>query len=147
MINLDDDGYVKLHLRSFRGIRMEHFVSGLEEEAHDGNLAEGACASTIEGYTEWVSASAPIISLGWDWVFDPMRIPSMLVRQSSLRTNVMLLDNDGVEVGPFKTAVLLEAVLDCFGWQETVLDEIENRYSMHQKPAPPVQEMHSRQLE
>lgn len=131
---LDDDGYVKLHLRNFRGIRMQHFVSGLEEEVRDETPMEGACVSTIEGYTEWVSATTPVISLGWDWIYDPMRVPSMQVRQGSLRTNVMLLDNDGTEVGPLKTAILLEAVLDCFGWQETVLDAIENRYSMHRKP-------------
>ncbi|PNS08163.1 DUF4902 domain-containing protein [Solilutibacter silvestris] len=136
MMILDQDGYVKLYLRNFRGIRMEHFVSGLEEDAHEKTPMEGASVSTIEGYTEWVSTSVPVISLGWDWIFDPMRIPSMLVRQNSLRTNVMFLDNDGAEVGPFKTAVLLEAVLECFGWQETVLDAIENRYAMHQKTPP-----------
>lgn len=131
---LDDDGYVKLQLRSFHGIRLQHFVSGLDEESPGGASMEGAYVSTIEGYTEWVSISAPVISLGWDWIYDPMRIPSMLVRQGTLRTNVMLLDNDGIEVGHLKTSVLLEAVLDCFDWQETVLGAIENRYSMHQTP-------------
>ena len=133
---LDDDGYVKLQLRNFHGIRFQHFVSGLEEESPDMAPMEGACVSTIEGYTEWVSMSVPVISLGWDWIYDPMRDPSMLVRQSSLRTNVMLLDHDGIELGPLKTSVLLEAVLDCFDWQQTVLGAIENRYSMHPSPSP-----------
>ncbi len=133
---LDDDGYVKLQLRNFHGIRLQHFVSGLDEESPESTSMEGACVSTIEGYTEWVSISAPVISLGWDWIYDPMRIPAMLVHPGSLRTNVMLLDNDGAEVGPLKTSVLLEAVLDCFDWQETVLGAIENRYAMHPGPMP-----------
>ncbi len=138
MIILDDDGYVKLRLRNFRGIRMEHFVSGLEEETTGEPRLEGASLSTIEGYTEWVSGSTPVISLGWDWFLDPMRVPPMQVRESSLRTNVMLLDNDGMEMGPLKTAVLLEALLDGFGWQDIVLEEIGTRYAM--QPAPPARE-------
>ena len=106
--------------------------------------ASGASLSTIEGYTEWVGGSAPVISLGWDWFLDPMRLPPMQVRENSLRTNVMLLDNDGVEMGPLKTAVLLEALLDGFGWQDIVLEEIGSRYAM--QPALPVQERHSQLL-
>ena len=129
MIKLDSDGYIRLHPNDFHEIQMIHLVSGLAEHSEEQTAGSGGLASKINGYTEWVSTCMPVISLGWDWQLNVPTQPPVLVRENSPNSNVMLLDTFGRDVGPYKTAILLEAIVDNLMWQSTVLEAITRRYA------------------
>jgi len=69
MIILSEDGYVRLTLEAFLVTSLVHLVSGLDEDSPLISQ-EGGSLARISGYTEWVSATPPIITLGWDWWLD-----------------------------------------------------------------------------
>ena len=129
MIRLDADGYVRLRLDEFGAVQMIHLVSGLMDDGEEVALANSDTSSSIDGYTEWVSASTPVISLGWDWKLDPLEATTPLVRLESPRSNVMLIDRSGYDIGPLNTAVLLETVVDDIHWQSAVFSAIAQRYA------------------
>lgn len=65
-ITLSADGYVRLTLDTLLTIRFSHSISGMYEDMLI-SAGEGASLSATYGYTEWVSTTKPLLSLGWDW--------------------------------------------------------------------------------
>lgn len=128
-ITLLDDGYVRLHLPTLQGLPLIHLVSELDVENHPSPLPHGAMLASIYGYTEWVSTTVPVISIGWDWRLDTTRIPPRLVRTVEPRSNLMLRDDQDRDIGPAKTAALLEPVVDALAWRDVVSEVINSRYS------------------
>lgn len=127
MITLSADGHVRLTLATLLDLRLIHLISGLDDE----NLPaprQGATLSTISGYTEWVTQTKPVVTIGWDWSLDTLR-GQELVREGEPRSNVMLLDCHGRDLGAEKTSLLLEAAVDSFQWQDVVQHTINERYS------------------
>lgn len=119
MIKIDSDGYIRLRPDVLRGIPLVHLASGLDEEEHDG--AAGAAVSAIRGYTEWASASTPAISMGWDWRMETLVRPIRVVREESPRSNIMLVDELGNDIGPDKTASHLETLVETLDWKPIVI--------------------------
>jgi hypothetical protein len=128
VIALSGDGYVRLMLETFLTISLAHLVSGLDEDHPIPFRNEGSLAS-ISGYTEWVSATMPIITLGWDWRLDVSKGKFDYVRLGAPRCNVMLVDAMQCDLGPFQTSVLLETAIDTLTWQEEVQKQIAARYA------------------
>jgi len=123
-----DEGCVELRLDSLLATPLVHLVSGLDEE--DGvDLKHDGKQTTISGYTEWVSTSEPIISLGWDWHLDPLRGAPWCVRSSPPRSNIRLLDESMREVEWRKSQLALEGVVDALSWQEGTQAAIASRYA------------------
>lgn len=128
-ISLLEDGWVRLRFATLQDIPLVHLVSGLDEEQHAAPLPHGATAAAISGYTEWVSTTVPVISIGWDWWLDTSSLPPKLVLAGEPRSNVMLLDLRDRDIGMVKTAVILEAVVDALAWQGIVREVIRSRYA------------------
>jgi hypothetical protein len=61
-----DTGYIYLTVDEFCAGALVHLISGIDQECHLAGGA-GAVATAITGYTEWVSADAPLVTIGWDW--------------------------------------------------------------------------------
>ncbi len=123
MIKTDDDGYIRLHRGALDQIRLVHLVSGLDEEECRGGAA-GAVHSAIRGYTEWSSASTPAVSVGWDWHIDTLARPVSAACRDAPRSNVMLVDEQGRDVGPDHTARCLRQLVEALDWKPVVLDAI-----------------------
>ncbi len=128
IITLSEDGYVRLTLKTFLVTPLVHLVSGLDEDS-PAPSQEGGSLARISGYTEWVSASTPIITLGWDWWLDVSQGQTVYVRLSAPRSNVMLVDAMQRDLGSAQTSVLLEAAIDEFAWREEVQKQIVTRYA------------------
>ncbi|WP_053007608.1 DUF4902 domain-containing protein [Pragia fontium] len=61
-----DDLRVKVHIDFFEHIEFIHLHSAVYEEPANQHFL-GGVATVINGYTEWVSQTSPVISMGWDW--------------------------------------------------------------------------------
>lgn len=128
------DFYVRLHEAALSRMAWIHLESGVDllDERDDSpcdRLLEGARLSgAIRGYTEWVSESLPLISFGWDW---SMTLSGTLqLNRHSIRTNVMLLDECGRDLGRSASVAGVVRLIDQRQWQEAVLS------AMHHHSAP-----------
>lgn len=91
---------------------------------------EGAVFADCTGYTEWVSNTSPVISIGWDWVFQHSQIGGAgYKRVSKPKTNLMLVDMQQCDLRSFKTAALVERIIDEIDWQKVVQNWITTRYA------------------
>ena len=126
-MRLSPDGYVRLTPEQFQAIPLVHLLSGLDPD-EPLHLYEGARQTFISGYTEWVSETAPVITLGWDWRLEGSSGQARYLRTGFPRSNIMLVDNLRQDLGSVKTAKLLEVAIDKTDWQATVQRYITDRY-------------------
>ena len=127
-IILFEDGYVRLTVETFLDMPLVHLVSGLDEDKPIPSQEGGSLAS-ISGYTEWVSATTPIVTLGWDWWLDMSQGQAVYVRLGESRSNIMLVDAMQGDLGTAKTLVLLEAAIDALEWREVAQEHITTLYA------------------
>ena len=80
----------------------------MDEEPAAGPRTGGAQLSEILGYTEWVSTETPAITIGWDWRLSASKGAASCLRFGEVRSNVMLMDDQGRDLGPPDPVALLE---------------------------------------
>jgi hypothetical protein len=126
------DGYVRLTMAAFRAIPLAHLLSELDADVNlPPSTASGACLASIIGYTEWTSLTTPALSLGWDWRIATASGRVRYEREGEARSNVMLVDSRGRDLGGLATGVLLCAAVDVLEWEQAVDNYINNRYACH----------------
>ena len=129
---MSPDGYVRLTVTAFRAIALTHLLSELDADLNlPPSTASGACLASIVGYTEWASQTTPALSLGWDWRIATTAGRVRYEREGEVRSNVMLVDTRGRDLGALATGVLLGVAVDILGWEQAVDHYINNRYAWH----------------
>ncbi len=128
MIALSDDSYIRLTLETCLATPFVHLLSGLDDDKPI-IPQEGASLARISGYTEWLSTTTPTLTLGWDWGLDVSQGQPFYVRLGAPRSNIMLVDAIAHDLGPTKTSVLLETVIDALAWQKETHQYIVTRYA------------------
>lgn len=71
------------------------------------------------GFSEWKTDTIPAISLSWGWFIDN-RSSRLLLAPDGVRSNVMLVDALGYDLGPIRTSSLFCTWLSAFDWQRPV---------------------------
>ena len=128
MPTLSEDGYLRMTASTFENIPLVHLLSGLDVEKIDSNqLQTNACG--ISGYTEWVSSSTPVVTVGWDWRIEIAEGTARYVLDGLPRSNLMFLDAQRRDIGPFRTAAILKAAVEAMIWQEETSNAISARYA------------------
>lgn len=127
-VTLSADGYVRLTLDTLLTIQFSHSISDLYEDTVF-SAGEGGRLSIIYGYTEWVSATKPLISLGWDWQLGGAQGTVQYWRVDCPYSNIMLIDEQLRDLGASNTAALLESIIDLMRWQTEVNKHIVARYA------------------
>jgi hypothetical protein len=129
MMTLSDDGLIRLTVETLRTIPFTHLLSGLDE--HDGSppICEAASLDSISGYTEWVSTTSPVITLGWDWWLDPSAVPPVYTPIGEPRSNVMIVDAQHRDLGRRRSDAALAMLISTWSWQVTVEQHIRSRYA------------------
>jgi hypothetical protein len=131
-LRLSADGYVRLNLAALRAVQLTHLLSELDADMQTAHCrASGASAASIVGFTEWVSHTTPALSLGWDWRIATIAGQVRYERDGEVRSNVMLINARGRDMGETATGVLLCVAVDGLRWQRVVDDYISNRYARH----------------
>ena len=124
------DGTVRLDRSTLLEIRFRHIISGLYEEpvTNTIGMGKGATIARLEGYTEWVSETRPLITLGWDWEWQFISERSGYRRREAPFTNITLVDQDGHDIGSTETVRVLSDLIDYIDWEDVVALYLAARY-------------------
>ena len=117
------DGYLRMTFESFRRSQLVHLFSGLDED-RPARDCSGASYSAITGYTEWISESQPLISVGWDWKLTGFQGIANLIHSGIPGSNLMFVCQQGNDIGLHNTRQLLENWITTFSWQTETLNAI-----------------------
>ncbi len=106
----------------------EFYALDIVHSSCDIELAVGGRAGTADlalGTTEWSSrrVDRARVNFGWDWVYDrgSQRIES---QWSTLRSNALLLDGAGMELGEQGLRVCLALHMTRLRWERVVADHL-----------------------
>ncbi|RJG07419.1 DUF4902 domain-containing protein [Noviherbaspirillum cavernae] len=115
---MSPDGYIRLPLASLNALSFVHLFSEGDDDFLQELRAQTVPACSA-GFSEWKSDTSPPISLGWGW-FIHSQSHRMLLAPDGIRSNVMLIDAHGYDLGPGKTSNLFCMWLNAFDWQGVV---------------------------
>ncbi|QJE01532.1 DUF4902 domain-containing protein [Massilia forsythiae] len=111
------DGYIRLTQAQLVRIELVHLFSGFDDP-------DSATDDIVTGYTEWVSvmnSKGSAISVGWDWQLRRLGGVPNLARISNPRSNLMLQDSSIIDLGQFKTEIILASFVDALDWKDNTL--------------------------
>jgi hypothetical protein len=121
---ISPDGYIRLSLASLCTAPLLHLFSTVDHHFLE-ELQEQTVPARSAGFCEWKSATAPEISMGWGW-FIHDELERLFLAPDAVRSNVMLIDALGYDLGAAKTSNLFCTWLNIFEWQETVNNALGN---------------------
>ena len=93
-----------------------------EYESAARAFAGASATSSIRGYTEWISDLTPGVSVGWDWLVAASG--ELTMDPNSVRTNVMLVDEQDRDLGIEATIEAIVRYINRHPWQEAALDAL-----------------------
>jgi|SRR5947207_2330294 len=119
--SLCPDGYIRTSLTVLASRDFKHVMSARDEDVLT-ELLECCVPVSLAGWTEWVSTTEPVVSLSWDWCVEPNS--QRLLRIEDVRSNLMLVDRRGYDVGMSRTARIVGMWLAVFDWQAIVREAV-----------------------
>ncbi|MEK6350864.1 MAG: DUF4902 domain-containing protein [Burkholderia sp.] len=110
------DGYVRIPRHQLRVLRFAHRATELDRSLLD-ELNDGRIVARCAGITEWEcrSDTCRYITVGWDWFVDACGHATLA--DDDVRSNVMLLDDTGRDLGMRQTASAFRDVIERLDWQ------------------------------
>lgn len=124
---LSSDGYIRLSLTSLSKLSFVHLFS-THDDAFLAELRAQDVPACSAGFTEWKSDAEPAVSLGWGWFIHDDSDQIMLA-PDGVRSNVMLLDTYGYDLGARRTSDLFCTWLQVFPWQDVLSMILNQKYS------------------
>ena len=115
------DGYLRLQTQELGSIALQHLISNVDDEVTDPVQRCGA-ATTLSGYTEWVSSVEPALSIGWDWEWRGAPGRPEVVRSGLPRTNILVVSEASVPLTWEDSLEVLAHFIDAIDWQRAALD-------------------------
>lgn len=124
---MSPDGYIRLRLSCLDTLPFVHLVSASDDELLQ-ELQSQTVPARRAGFSEWVSDTVPPVSVGWGWFIhsDTERI---MLAPDGVRSNVMLIDRSGYDLGPETSTRLFGAWLSSFEWQPVVNEALGDHAS------------------
>lgn len=118
------DFYVRSGETHFQRLPLRHVQSELEltSELQPLRESEGASASVLCGCSEWVTESDPPITAGWDWTVTTSG--DVLLNRHSVRTNLMLVDASGQDLGHVVSIAAVVRRIEQLPWQHSALSAL-----------------------
>ncbi len=115
---LSPDGYIRMQFACLAKLSLVHLYSDSDSDFLQ-ELKVQTVSARIAGFCEWQSETEPAVSLGWGW-FIHSQSDRMMLAPDPVRSNVMLIDAQGYDLGQRQTANLFYAWLGEFDWRNTV---------------------------
>lgn len=125
-----NDGLLRLQQGELSAMKLVHLISGIDDDAAPATHSPRCGSSTtLSGYTEWVSAQEPNLTLGWDWQLETDPMSSRVVRLGLPRTNVLVVKGEHDPL-PWETSLeVLASFIDSFDWNTPAFDAVCERYA------------------
>ncbi len=118
VLMLSPDGYIRLSIDDLVALPFSHLGSWSDPGFHC-ELIEQSIPSRTAGFSECRSDTTPAISLGWGW-YVHSQSNCLLLAPDAVRSNVMLIDKYGYDLGNLVTTGMLNAWFTLFDWQSWV---------------------------
>ena len=112
------DGYLRLSVPALRALSFRHLFSDVDPDLL-GELKRLGIATACAGCSEWVATERRSVSLGWSWYVDA-KTGQMLIAPEDVRSNLMLTDAGGYDLGPARSASCLRSLLPLLDWKTEV---------------------------
>jgi Domain of unknown function (DUF4902) len=109
------DVHVRLRIEDLASLPVEHIYSELEEAGGETGL--------ISGFTEWRAQATRLVSCGWDWTYESASA-QLSAQWSSLRTNLMVVDDAGQDMGVECARLCLARLMTHARWERVVAGEL-----------------------
>jgi Domain of unknown function (DUF4902) len=122
MPTFSPDGYIRLSLTKLSMLPFIHLASDNDLDFL-AELKEQTVPAKAAGFSEWKSDTNPAISIGWGW-FIHNKSDHIYLAPDGVRSNVMLTDVYGYDLGQKTTSNLFDTWLSLFDWQNTVNDAL-----------------------
>lgn len=133
------DCYVRVSEAELLKLPLTHLESGVDADEDVDSTPDGYAAGghvqVVRGFTECVSDSQPVVSVGWDWTLGGLQTP--VLDPHSVRTNVMLVDNRQVDCSYQATIAAVIALIGRHAWQDVVMQTLRDPHTICRQ-IPPV---------
>lgn len=124
---MSDRPYVRMTFAAMQRRQLRHLVSALDDDLAVA-AGDGATASAITGYTEWVGEGEPVLTMGWDWEMRAGEAGVALRRVGDPRSNLCVVMRAGAADDLDDSDTLLKILIDRSNWQEETLRYLQHRY-------------------
>jgi hypothetical protein len=109
------DTFVRLSLSELLTRDFSHVVSRVDVDPSQP-IASCGRATSVTGYTEWLSLELSTVTLGWDWALIVDQGQVRCIRIDAPRSNVLLVDSHGHEYHWQANLVALSTIVDAVDW-------------------------------
>ncbi|NUG22262.1 DUF4902 domain-containing protein [Acinetobacter lactucae] len=115
------DGFIRMNENQLMNYSLQHVLSIVEStQIEDSQIVY--C-----GFTEWATLKTPALSTGWDWEFIEENGFASLKRIGIPRSNIMIVDISGTDIGFEVTESLIEKKIDTLFWEQFIYAQINTR--------------------
>ena len=118
VLMISPDGYIRLSIDDLTALPFSHLGSWSDPEFQD-ELSAQSIPSRVAGFSECRSDTTPAVSLGWGW-YVHSQSNCLLLAPDAVRSNVMLIDKFGYDLGNLVTSGILNTWFALFDWQSWV---------------------------
>lgn len=123
------DGYMRCTVPELHALTLIHLHTAIDEDDMDlPDRTQGCLPALVHGYTEWISNAEPTVSLGWDWSLEWSNGHAQCQLLNLPRTNLMMVDAEGRDLGDKKTLKVLQDYIVQFDWSDVVVHATLTHY-------------------
>ncbi|AIL79897.1 hypothetical protein APD02_01305 [Acinetobacter baumannii] len=97
---------------------LQHIISTVESRHTE------ASQIFYYGFTEWATSQTPALSTGWDWELIENNGITTVKRVGLPRSNIMIVDVSGMDIGFDINETLLEKKIDTLFWEPLIYAQI-----------------------
>ncbi|MBN6518436.1 MULTISPECIES: DUF4902 domain-containing protein [Acinetobacter] len=116
--SISADGFIRLNENQLMNYPLQHLISIVEStQIEDSQIL-------YYGFTEWATSLTPALSTGWDWEFIEYNGITSIKRIGLPRSNIMLVDVSGTDIGFEVTETLIEKKIDTLFWEQFIYAHI-----------------------
>lgn len=117
-LSVSTDGFIRMNEDQLMNYPLQHLISTIEStQIEDSQILY--C-----GFTEWATSRTPALSTGWDWEFIEQNGITSLKRIGLPRSNIMIIDVSGTDIGFDITETLIEKKIDTLFWEQFIYAQI-----------------------
>ncbi|RYE42922.1 MAG: DUF4902 domain-containing protein [Hyphomicrobiales bacterium] len=124
-----DEGLLRIRQQELKSLDLLHLISGIDDSGIDGGKHRCGSSTVLTGYTEWISAKEPRLTLGWDWQLDTTSAAAGVVRLGLPRTNVLVVREAHVPLSWDQSLEALALRIDELDWGGPAFRAVCERYA------------------
>ncbi|MDF3035271.1 MAG: hypothetical protein K0S28_545 [Paucimonas sp.] len=118
-----NDGYIRMNYSALSALPLDHLLTFSDEDFLLELYMQGIPAASA-GFSEWKTDASTAVSLGMGWYVDAST-GHILLAPEPIRSNLMLIDRKGYDLGMPQTSSLLRNWLQSFNWQAQISAAVE----------------------